>query len=83
MDILKNGCGWVQFRFSDGTSRVIYTTLSPDILAGRGVSLKPGYLYDFRHEEYVGIREDAEEVRVFSDRPAAEGGAAGFAGRFI
>lgn len=83
MEILENGFAWVCFRFSDGSSQWVYTTASAKILLDRGIQLKAGCLFDLLHGEYIAVREDAVEVRVFEERPAMKGGLQEFASRFI
>ena len=83
MDELLNDFGYVQFLFQDGTSQIIYTTLSASLLERRGAVLRAGYLYDVQHGEYVKIREDAVQVYISKDIPKVKGGLDEFAHRFI
>ena len=46
MEILLKGIGWVVQTFSDGSKRVVRTTLNQNILRTYGVTAKNGYLFN-------------------------------------
>lgn len=83
MDDLNMTICFVTFIFSDGSRQTIRTTLNHDLLCTYGVSQRDGYLYDFKHAEYVPMREDAVSVEVSQEEPDTERGLIGFANRFI
>lgn len=83
MELLINGKAWVVWSFSDGSKRTLFTTLSPAIMAEEGVSLKRGFLYDFRTHCYEKMRDDVVEVEIFENKPEFKEEVLQFASRFI
>ena len=69
MEILLKGIGWVVQTFSDGSKRVVRTTLNQDILRTYGVTAKNGYLFNLDSGCYYPVRNDACDIEIFEHRP--------------
>ena len=72
MEILCNDIGWITITFSDGSKKIIQTTLRSDILQKYGVKQKIDYFYDLNRGEYYKFRYDAESISVQKDKPIFE-----------
>lgn len=83
MELLKKGKAWVVWGFADGSKRTIWTTLSADVMAAEGIAVKKGYVYDFAHHCYELMRDDVQDVEVFTEKPKFEKEVLQFASRFI
>lgn len=83
MDRLKNGTAWVVFNFKDGSKRTVFTTLSQDILLDKGITMKKGFLYDLEHNSYVRLRNDAESIDIFEEKPEYDVEVLRFASKYI
>lgn len=83
MELLLNGFAWVCLKFSDGTCRLIHTSLNKDKLASVGAEVRDGFFFDVDHFTYEPYREDACEVEVYESKPLFDSEVLNFASRFI
>ena len=81
LEILKEGFGWITLTFSDGSKKILKTTLNTEILNNNGVALMEDKVYDFEKKEYTVLPENAS-LEVTEEKPKLDE-VNEFANRFI